>query len=61
MGLKINRKVGQSVLIGEDVVVTIEQVHGNHLVTLDIEAPRSISIHREEIFLKSKESILSDI
>jgi len=47
--LILTRKPGQSVRIGKDVTVTVLGVKGNH-VRLGIEAPRSVSVHREEVY-----------
>jgi carbon storage regulator len=47
--LVITRKPGERITIGDDVVVTVVEVKGS-LVKLGIEAPRSISIHRLEIY-----------
>ena len=47
--LVITRKPGERITIGDDVVVTVVEVKGS-LVKLGVEAPRSISIHRQEIY-----------
>jgi carbon storage regulator len=47
--LVITRKPGERITIGDDVVVTVVEVRGS-LVKLGIEAPRTISIHRQEIY-----------
>lgn len=47
--LVITRKPGERITIGDDVVVTVVEVKGS-LVKLGIEAPRSIGIHRQEIY-----------
>ncbi len=49
--LILTRRVGETVMIGEDVTVTVLGVKGNQ-VRLGINAPRSIAVHREEIFLR---------
>lgn len=46
--LILTRKVGESIIIGDDIVVTITQVN-NYQVRLGIEAPKSVEVHREEI------------
>ena len=47
--LVITRKPGERITIGDDVVVTVVEVKGS-LVKLGVEAPKSISIHRQEIY-----------
>lgn len=47
--LVLTRRVNQSIVIGGDVVVTVLEVRGDQ-VRLGIDAPRSIDVHREEVF-----------
>jgi carbon storage regulator len=47
--LVITRKPGERITIGDNVVVTVIEVRGS-LVKLGVEAPKSISIHRQEIY-----------
>jgi carbon storage regulator len=49
--LVLTRKIGEKVMIGDDVSVTILGLFGNH-VRLGINAPKSVEIHREEIYVK---------
>ena len=49
--LVLTRKIGEKVMIGDDVSVTILGLFGNH-VRLGIKAPKSVDIHREEIYVK---------
>lgn len=49
--LVLTRKIGEKVMIGNDVTVTILGLFGNH-VRLGINAPKSVDIHREEIYIK---------
>jgi carbon storage regulator len=46
--LVLSRKVGERVLIGENIVVTIVRVHGNG-VRIGIEAPPEMAVVREEL------------
>ena len=46
--LILTRRVGESVVIGGDVTVTVLGVKGNQ-ARLGINAPRDIAVHREEI------------
>ncbi|MFN0092340.1 MAG: carbon storage regulator CsrA [Acidimicrobiales bacterium] len=46
--LVLTRRVGQSIVIGPDVTVTIVEVRGDQ-VRVGISAPRGIAVHREEV------------
>ena len=46
--LVLSRKQKQSIRIGDDIQITVVQVKGNR-VRLAIEAPRHVSVHRDEI------------
>ncbi|MEM7764437.1 MAG: carbon storage regulator CsrA [Pseudomonadota bacterium] len=47
--LILTRRVGETVVIGEDISVTVLGVKGNQ-IRLGINAPRDVSVHRQEIF-----------
>lgn len=47
--LILTRRVGESVVIGTEVTVTVLRVKGNQ-VRLGVDAPKSVSVQREEIF-----------
>jgi carbon storage regulator len=47
--LVLTRRANQSIMIGENVVVTVLEVRGDQ-VRLGIVAPREIEVHREEVF-----------
>lgn len=49
--LILSRRGGERVKIGESVTVTVLGVRGNQ-VRLGVDAPRSIAVHREEIYLR---------
>ncbi len=51
--LILTRRVGEAVMIGEEVTVTVLGVKGNQ-VRIGVNAPKSISVHREEIFERIK-------
>ena len=46
--LILTRRVGESIIIGEDIVVSVLGVKGN-LVIIGTDAPKNVSVHREEI------------
>lgn len=55
--LVLTRKTNESIMIGDEVKITVVEVRGDQ-VKLGITAPKRISVHREEIFLEiRKENI----
>jgi carbon storage regulator len=52
--LVLTRKKGESVIINEEIEVTVIAVEGE-TIRLGIKAPKHISIHRKEIFLAIQE------
>jgi carbon storage regulator len=46
--LVLARKVGQSIAIGDDVMLTIIEVRGEQ-VRIGVDAPKSIAVHRKEL------------
>jgi carbon storage regulator len=51
--LILTRRVGETVMIGDEVTVTVLGVKGNQ-VRMGINAPRTVAVHREEIFERIK-------
>lgn len=51
--LILTRRVGETVMIGDNVTVTVLGVKGNQ-VRLGVNAPRDVSVHREEIYERIK-------
>ncbi|MFW0099270.1 MAG: carbon storage regulator CsrA, partial [Coxiella endosymbiont of Haemaphysalis japonica] len=47
--LILTRRISESVIIGDSVKVTVLGVKGNQ-IRIGIEAPKDVSIHREEIY-----------
>jgi carbon storage regulator len=52
--LILTRRPGERVVIGDEILVTVMGVSG-HTVRLGIEAPRGVSIYREEIWIAVRE------
>jgi carbon storage regulator len=46
--LVLSRRQNQSIVIGSDIVVRVIEIRGDH-VRLGIDAPRSVTVHREEV------------
>ena len=57
--LILTRRVGETVMIGEEVTVTVLRVKGNQ-VRLGVNAPKTISVQREEIFHRIKQESAED-
>ncbi len=53
--LILTRKVGETLIIGDDISMTVLGVKGNQ-VRIGINAPRDVAVHREEIYRRIKES-----
>jgi len=52
--LILTRRISESVIIGDDVKITVLGVKGSQ-VRLGIDAPKEISVHREEIYERIKQ------
>ncbi len=52
--LALTRKVGESIIIGDNIELTVIAVTGDQ-IKLGIDAPRSVNIYRKEIFLQIQE------
>jgi carbon storage regulator len=51
--LLVTRHAGERVIVGGDVVIEVLEIRGS-TVRLGIEAPRSVSIYREELLLEGQ-------
>ncbi len=58
--LILTRRVGETVMIGDDVTITVLGVKGNQ-VRVGINAPKSVAVHREEIYERIKREQQSDL
>lgn len=47
--LVLTRRAGESVMIGDDVVITVLEARGD-VIRLGIQAPRDVQVHREEVY-----------
>ena len=57
--LILTRRVGETVMIGNEVTVTVLGVKGNQ-VRIGVNAPKDVAVHREEIYerIKREEEIM---
>jgi len=55
--LVLSRKVGESIRIGDDIVVMVTAIEGDK-VRIGIEGPKEIPIHREELYQRIREENL---
>lgn len=53
--LVLTRKSGETIVIGDDIQITIVQVKGKQ-VRIGIKAPKSVKVHRLEIFEQDKKN-----
>jgi carbon storage regulator len=53
--LVLSRRVGESIVIGDDVTVTVLEVRGD-VVRVGVAAPRHVTVHREELWRELEEA-----
>lgn len=54
--LVLSRRLGETVMIGDDIKLTVLGINGNQ-VRLGIAAPKEISVHREEVYRRIQEEL----
>ena len=52
--LVLSRRLGETLIIGDNVKVSVLGISGNQ-VRLGVDAPRDVSVHREEVYLRIKD------
>lgn len=57
--LILTRRVGESLMIGNEITVTVLAVKGNQ-VRIGINAPKEVAVHREEIYERVKQEKAED-
>lgn len=56
--LILTRKVGESLMVGDEITVTVLGIKGNQ-VRIGIDAPKDVAVHREEIFQRIQNDVES--
>lgn len=57
--LILTRRIGETLMIGDDVSVTVLNVKGNQ-VRLGVNAPKNVEVHREEIYQRIQEELKAE-
>ncbi len=52
--LVLTRKLGEKIRIGDNISVSIVELDGRH-VKIGIDAPRNVTVHREEVYIRIEE------
>ncbi len=55
--LVITRKLGEKITVGDEIVITLIEIKGSQ-ARIGIDAPREISVHRQEIYERIREENL---
>ena len=53
--LVLTRRINERIIIGDDITVTVLEVHGDQ-VRLGIDAPREVKVFREEVLKRDQDS-----
>jgi carbon storage regulator len=55
--LVLGRKPGEKIIIGDNIIISVLESSSPSTIRIGIDAPRDISVHREEIYKKIKSEI----
>lgn len=58
--LILTRRVGESLMIGDEVNVTVLGIRGNQ-VRIGVDAPKDVAVHREEIYDRIQQEKTDDV
>lgn len=58
--LILTRRVGETLMVGDDVTVTVLGVKGNQ-VRIGVNAPKNVSVHREEIYQRIQKEKVANL
>jgi carbon storage regulator len=58
--LILTRRIGETVMIGDDVTITVLGIKGNQ-VRVGINAPKHVAVHREEIYQRIQAEKLANV
>jgi carbon storage regulator len=54
--LILTRRVGESLMVGDDITITVLGVKGNQ-VRIGVNAPKDVAVHREEIYNRIQDDV----
>ena len=58
--LILTRKVGEAIILDDDIKITVSDIQGNH-IKLAIDAPKEVKVYREEIVKRMQAEAKRDI